>query len=66
MELEVSLGVDLGVELGVGLKVRHFLDFCSYCFLGWFVSVQVFLFGLSRFWVSFLLYLLLLSCLEVL
>ena len=65
MGLEVDLGVGLGVELGVGLEVQRFLDFRSYCFLGWFISVQVFLFGSSRFWVSFLLYLLLLSCLEV-
>ena len=65
VDLGVGLGVDLGVELGVGLEVQRFLDFRSYCFLGWFVSVRVFLFGLSRFWVSFLLYLLLLSCLEV-
>ena len=69
MELEVGLGVDLGVELevelGVGLGVQHFLGFHSFCFFGLFVLVQVFLSGSSRFLVSFLFYLLLLSCLEV-
>ena len=49
MELEVDLGVGLEVELRVELRVElgvvHFLDFHSYCFLGWFVSVQVFLLG---------------------
>ena len=48
MGLEVDLGVGLGVDLGVelvGLEVQRFLDFRSYCFLGWFVSVRVFLFG---------------------
>ena len=45
MGLEVDLGVGLGVELGVGLEVQRFLDFRSYCFLGWFVLVQVFLLG---------------------
>ena len=70
MELEIGLGVDLGVELevelGVGLGVQHFLGFHSFCFLGLFALVQVFLSGSSRFLVSFLLYLLLLSFLEVL
>ena len=70
MELEVGLGVDLRVELevelGVGLGVQHFLGFHSFCFLSLFALVQVFLSGLSHFLVSFLLYLLLLSCLEVL
>ena len=65
MKLGVGPGVELEVELGVGLGVQHFLDFRSYCFLGWFISVQVFLFSLSYFLVSFLLYLLLLSYLEV-
>ena len=69
MELEVGLGVDLEVELevklGVGLGVQHFLGFHSFCFLGLFALVQVFLSGSSCFLVSFLLYLLLLSCLEV-
>ena len=45
VDLGVGLGVDLGVELGVGLEMQRFLDFGSYCFLGWFVSVQVFLLG---------------------
>ena len=69
MELEVGLGVDLRVELEmeleVGLGVQHFLGFYSFCFLGLFALVQVFLSSSSRFLVSFLLYLLLLSCLEV-
>ena len=66
MEPEVDLGVGLGVELEVELGVVHFLGFHSFCFLGLFALVQVFLSGSSHFLVSFLLYLLLLSCLEVL
>ena len=69
MGLEVRLGVDLGVELevelGVGLGVQHLLGFHSFCFLGLFALFQVFLSSSSRFLVSFLLYLLLLSYLEV-
>ena len=66
VELEVDLGVGLGVDLEVELGVVRFLGFHSFCFLGLFALVQVFLSGSSRFLVSFLLYLLLLSCLEVL
>ena len=66
MGLGVNLRVELEVELGMGLGVQYFLDFHSFCFLGLFTLVQVFLSGSSRFLVSFLLYLLLLSCLEVL
>ena len=69
MGLEVGLGVDLGVELevelGVGLGVQRFLGFHSFCFLGLFTLVQVFLSGSNHFLVPFLFYLLLLSCLEV-
>ena len=61
----MGLGVALKVELRVGLGVQHFLGFHSFYFLSLFTLVQVFLSGLSRFLVSFLLYLLLLSCLEV-
>ena len=66
VELGVGLRVELEVELGVGLGVQCFLGFYSFCFLSLFALVQVFLSGSSHFLVSFLLYLLLLSCLEVL
>ena len=66
MRLGVDLGVELEVELGVGLGMQCFLGFYLFCFLGLFTLVQVFLSGLSRFLVFFPLYLLLLSCLEVL
>ena len=66
MELEIGLGVVPEGELGVRLGVQHFLGFHSFCFFGLFALVQVFLSGSSCFLVSFLLYLLLLSCLEVL
>ena len=62
----MELRVDPGVELEVELEMQHFLGFHLFCFLGLFTLVQVFLSGSNRFLVSFLLYLLLLSCLGVL
>ena len=62
MELRVDLRVELEVELGV----QYFLSFHLFCFFGSLALVQVFLSGLSHLLVFFLLYLFLLSYLEVL